>query len=103
MKTIVEDIKNKTFKTCYLLFGDEVYLKRQYRDKLLGALVTEGDNMNFSSYEGKNISAGELVDLAETLPFFAEHRVILVLRDCGRISAAGKSECLYDFCRIRSE
>lgn len=78
MKTIVEDMKNKTFKTCYLLFGDEVYLKRQYRDKLLGALVTEGDNMNFSSYEGKNISAGELIDLAETLPFFAEHRVILV-------------------------
>lgn len=78
MKTIDEDIKNKTFKTCYLLFGEEVYLKRQYRDKLLGALVSEGDNMNFSSYEGKNISAGELVDLAETLPFFAEHRVVLV-------------------------
>ena len=28
-------------------------------------------------FEGKNISPGELVDLAETLPFFADYRLIL--------------------------
>ena len=78
MKTIDEDIKNKTFRQSYLLFGEEAYLKKQYRDKLASALVAKGDTMNFSSYEGKGIRAGELVDLAETLPFFAEKRVILV-------------------------
>lgn len=78
MKTIDGDIKNKTFRPCYLLFGEEAYLKNQYRDKLISALRKEGDTMNFSSYEGKNISSGELVDLAETMPFFAERRLILV-------------------------
>lgn len=78
MKTIDEDIKNKTFRQSYLLFGEETYLKKQYRDKLLAALVAKGDTMNFSSYEGKGIRPGELVDLAETLPFLAERRVILV-------------------------
>lgn len=78
MKTIDEDIKNNTFKTYYLLFGEEGYLKRQYRDKLLCAMTTKGDTLNFSSYEGKHISVGELIDLAETLPFLAERRVILV-------------------------
>ena len=78
MKTIDEDIKNGQFRTCYLLYGEETYLKRQYRDKLTAALAVKGDTMNFSSYEGKGISAGELVDLAETMPFFADRRVILV-------------------------
>lgn len=78
MKTIDEDIKNGTIRQAYLLYGEENYLKRQYRDKLKKALVAEGDNMNFSSYEGKNINPKELIDLAETLPFFAEKRLILI-------------------------
>lgn len=78
MKTIDEDIRNGQYKTMYLLYGDEAYLKKQYKDKLIKALVEEGDTMNFSAYEGKGINPKELIDLAETLPFFAERRVILV-------------------------
>ena len=78
MKTIDEDIRNGQYKTMYLLYGDEAYLKKQYKDKLIKALVAEGDTMNFSAYEGKGINPKELIDLAETLPFFSERRVILV-------------------------
>ncbi|MBO5303630.1 MAG: DNA polymerase III subunit delta [Lachnospiraceae bacterium] len=78
MKTIDTDIKNGQFRQCYLLYGEEVYLKKQYKDKLVRATTVEGDTMNFSSYAGKDINPGELVDLAETLPFFADRRVILV-------------------------
>ena len=78
MKTIDLNIKEKKFPGVYLLYGEEVYLKRQYRDKLLAALTLQGDTMNFSAYQGKDINPGELIDLAETLPFFAEKRVILV-------------------------
>lgn len=78
MQTINEDIKNGTFRRAYLLYGDEDYLKLQYKNKLLRALVTEGDTMNFSRFEGKEAQVPALIDLAETMPFFAEHRVILV-------------------------
>ena len=78
MKSIDEDIKTGQFQNVYLLYGEEAYLKRQYKEKLLKAMVTQGDTMNFSAYEGKDIVQGELIDLAETLPFFAERRVILV-------------------------
>ena len=78
MKSIDEDIKTGQFQNIYLLYGEEAYLKRQYKEKLLKAMVTEGDTMNFSAYEGKDIVQGELIDLAETLPFFAERRVLLV-------------------------
>lgn len=78
MKSIDEDIKNRQFKSVYLLYGEEAYLKKQYKDKLVKALAAEGDTMNFAVYEGKGINAGEVIDLAETLPFFAERRVILL-------------------------
>ena len=78
MKSIDEDIKTGQFQNIYLLYGEEAYLKRQYKEKLLNAMVTQGETMNFSAYEGKDIAQGELIDLAETLPFFAERRVILV-------------------------
>ena len=94
MKSIDEDIKNGQFKKIYLLYGDEDYLKKQYRDKLLHALVAEGDTMNFAKYDGQNVSVGELIDLAETLPFFAERRVILVT-DSGFFKSSEEQLALY--------
>ena len=52
MKTIDNDIKAGEFKKVYLLYGEERYLIRQYRDKLIKAMVKENDTMNFSSFEG---------------------------------------------------
>lgn len=78
MKTIDNDIKAGDLKQAYLLYGEETYLIRQYRDKLLKSMVPEGDTMNFSAYEGKDINTKEVIDLAETLPFFADYRVILM-------------------------
>ena len=78
MKTIDEDIKNGQFKRVYLLYGEEAYLKKQYKDKLKAALISPDDTMNMAAYEGKNINPKELIDLSETLPFFSDRRVILI-------------------------
>lgn len=81
MKTIDEDIKTGRFCQIYLLYGNEGYLKKQYRDKLKTALTggnASADDMNFSVFEGRDINQKAVIDLAETLPFFAERRVILI-------------------------
>lgn len=78
MKTIDEDIRNGQFQSVYLLCGEEAYLKKQYKDKLKRAMADLDDSMNFSAYEGKGINPKEVIDLAETLPFFADRRVILI-------------------------
>lgn len=78
MQRINEDIKSGNFRQIYLLYGEEAYLRKQYRDRLKKAMTTEGDTMNYSYLEGKDISVGAVIDLAETLPFFAERRVIAV-------------------------
>ena len=78
MQRINEDIKNGNFKQIYLLYGTEAYLKKQYKDKLKNAMAAPDDDMNFTTFEGKNINPKEVIDLAETLPFFADRRVILI-------------------------
>lgn len=78
MKNILADIKNQEFKQVYLLFGEERYLKIQYRDKMVHALNPDDDTMNFTRFEGKGIDIKELISLGETIPFFAEKRILLI-------------------------
>ena len=78
MKSLNEDIKTGQWKPVYLLCGEEAYLKKQYKDRITKAILPEGDTVNYAYYEGKGINPGELIDLAETMPFFAERRLIVV-------------------------
>lgn len=69
MKRIAQDIKSGQFSNVYLLYGEEAYLRKQYRDNLKKALVTEEDTMNCNLFSGKEINENEVIDLAETMPF----------------------------------
>ena len=80
MQRINEDIKSGRLKQMYLLYGEEAYLRKQYKDRLRHALAADGDTMNYSYFEGKDISVGAVVDLAETMPFLAERRVIVIVQ-----------------------
>ena len=104
MKTIDEDIKSGNFKQIYLLYGTEAYLKKQYKDKLKNAMAAPDDTMNFTRFEGKNINPKEVIDLAETLPFFADKRVILI-EDSGffKSSCEDLAEWLERFIPSREE
>lgn len=76
--TLSNDIKRREFKNVYLLYGEEDYLKNQKKKELLSYLADPEDTMNYASYEGSGIDLSELSSLAQTMPFFAEHRTILV-------------------------
>lgn len=78
MKSLNEDLKTGQFKQVYFLYGEEDYLKKQYKDKLTKAMISEGDTMNYAYYEGKGINVREIIDLAETMPFLGERRLIVV-------------------------
>ncbi|MBR5508919.1 MAG: DNA polymerase III subunit delta [Lachnospiraceae bacterium] len=78
MKMLMEDIKKGQFKNIYLLTGEELYLRNQYKKRLRNALLDPEDTMNAASFEGKGINPREIIDLSETMPFFAERRVIMI-------------------------
>lgn len=77
-KQFNEDIKNGEFKPCYLICGEEAYLRYQNRDKLLKALGADASSMNFTRYEGDSCNPLEIIDMAETMPFLADKRVLLI-------------------------
>lgn len=82
MKSIDSDIRNGSFKNIYLLIGVEPYLIHQYRDKLVNALISSDDELNLRRYTGEIPDVIEVMEYADTVPFFAERRVI-VLEDTG--------------------
>lgn len=94
MQRINNDIKQDTFKQIYLLYGEERYLKKQYTDRLRKAMCGEGDNMNTHFYEGKDVPVGEIIDLAETLPFLAPRRVIFI-SNSGLFKSGGEKMAEY--------
>lgn len=77
MKTLNQDIKDKNFKRVYLLFGDEPFLVTSFKKRLRDAIIGE-DTMNYNYFEGKEPDVMEILELAETMPFFSERRLILV-------------------------
>lgn len=94
MQRINNDIKSGNFQPVYLLYGEERYLIKQYKDKLKNALCAPDDTMNSHFYEGKGISAGEIIDLAETMPFFADRKVIF-LENSGFLKSSGEQLAEY--------
>ena len=41
MKSLNEDIKNGQWKPVYLLYGEEAYLKKQYKDRMTKAILPD--------------------------------------------------------------
>ena len=81
-------------KRAYLLYGEERYLVKQNKDNLMKFLNPQGDTMNVNVYTGSGINVPEVIDVAETLPFFADRRIIL-LEDTGLFSGAGEELAEY--------
>ena len=87
MKRINEAIKNNTYSRVYLLYGPESFLRLSYTKKLCDAILPESDSMNRVSFEGDKTTETAIIDFAETMPFFAERRLIRV-KDSGFFKSA---------------
>lgn len=74
---IDEDIKNGEFKSVYLLYGEEKFMRAGYLKKLLAALEVSDDSMNYTRFEGK-VNVNDIIGICDTMPFFADRRVVVV-------------------------
>lgn len=78
MNTIKEHIKTNQYKPVYLLYGKEEYLKKLYEKKLKDGILSGSDEMNYSYFEGKGIDVNAVKEIADTLPFFNDRRLIII-------------------------
>lgn len=92
MQTLNQDIKERSFKPVYLLCGEEAFLKKSYKNRLREA-ITGGDTMNYNYFEGKGLNIQEVFALADTMPFFAEKRLILI-EDSGMFKGGADGEAM---------
>lgn len=93
MKKLRSDIDTGAFEPVYLLYGDEAYLRRGLKQALRAALVGD-DTMNFTYREGREVTAAEVREIAETLPFFADRRLI-ILENSGLLKKGGEELAEY--------
>ncbi len=77
----MNDVKQKSFKRVYLITGDDPWLRHGFLSRLLRASAGE-DTLNRMDVSGSDLSLPELRAFTDTMPFFADRRV-LVIEDSG--------------------
>lgn len=79
MKELKKQWKNGDFGRCYLFFGSEAYLLKDYETTLTKAILPEGtEMMNHDIFEEKRATAAAIMDAAETFPFLNDRRLVTV-------------------------
>ncbi|MCR5226788.1 MAG: DNA polymerase III subunit delta [Eubacterium sp.] len=76
--TIKKHIMSGEFSKVYLMYGAEQYLATFYRDQIKNALVNADDDLNCRVYDSDSFDLNTLINDSITMPFFAEHRVVVV-------------------------
>lgn len=92
MKELKKQWKNHEFARCYLFFGEETYLMKNYEAALMQEILPAGaEMMNHDSFTEKQATATAIMDAAETLPFLNEKRLVTV-RNSDFFQKAGRKE-----------
>ncbi|WP_352401103.1 DNA polymerase III subunit delta [Anaerotignum sp.] len=79
MKELKKQWKNGEFKGCYLFYGPETYLIKNYEKALMDALLPPGaEMMNHDIFQDKRATASSILDAAQTLPFLNKKRMITI-------------------------
>lgn len=78
MGAVSNAIKTQSYKSLILLYGEEAYMRNYYKNALKKNLVAEGDNLNYSYFEGNQTNPDEVAGLIQTMPFLADKRVVIV-------------------------
>ncbi|MBR0381875.1 MAG: DNA polymerase III subunit delta [Eubacterium sp.] len=92
LKELEKSIKEENFYKVYLFTGDEGYLLKQAGKMLRRALTGPDDTMNYMAYANEFVDIPALKDLADTFPFFAPKRLIVL--DSTDILKTGKDAFL---------
>ena len=78
-KALRAHLKAQTFLPCYLLVGDEDYLKRLYAGRIADAATDQAfASFNVEQFDGKNLDLRDVFEHASVLPMMGERRVLIV-------------------------
>jgi DNA polymerase-3 subunit delta len=85
---LIASLKQRKILPLYLLYGEEEFLIQEALDLIIGTIVDPGvRDFNFNVVYCRNTPASEIVNLAETLPFMSERRLVIA-REFDALKAA---------------
>lgn len=83
-------IKENSLAACYLLEGEEEYIKRSALEAVKKAVLPEGlEALNETTLENPSVDA--LTAALETMPFMADRRLVIAT-ECGFLGGKGKDD-----------
>ena len=91
MERLKQDIKTGQFNRLYVLCGEEDYFRTYYKKSLKNAIMPEDDGINFTEFSGKGVRENEIMDIARTIPFLGDRRLVIV-NDSGLLNPASKKK-----------
>jgi DNA polymerase-3 subunit delta len=91
-KNLLGELEKGRISPLYLFYGPEVYLQHEAVKHFRAKLVGEGNTLNFLLLDGEEVSAGEVVQTANTLPLFTTFRLVVIRNAPYFGSGRGKEE-----------
>ncbi|WP_053985291.1 DNA polymerase III subunit delta [Niameybacter massiliensis] len=87
-----------------LIYGEDEWVKNEALKAIKAKTVDESDLMNYSYFEGKDIEVANIIDIGETMPFFAEQKLIVV-KNSGYFKVGKKDDTqkLLDWLKVKPE
>jgi DNA polymerase III subunit delta len=86
---LIGDLKKKTYKPVYFLFGDEPYYIDLATSFIAGNVLTEAEqSFNQTIVYGKDSEAAQVSDLARRFPMMSSHQVV-VLKEAQEMKSFG--------------
>jgi DNA polymerase-3 subunit delta len=91
---LIASLKQGKLLPLYLFYGEEEFLIQEALDIIIKKVVEPGTrDFNFNSLYCRDTPASEIVNLAQTLPFMSEKRLVIA-RDFDALKAADFEEIL---------
>ncbi len=96
MQGLKNALKTGEWKKVYLFYGEEAFLKRTYKKQVKQAIIGDEDSMNYNYFEGKDAAdVNSIIAIADTMPFFADRRLVIVENSGFFKGAASEELCRY--------
>lgn len=76
-KELGEQIKKADFKSVYLLYGNENYLKRYYADAIIKKAVTDFSDLNLHRFDG-SVKVDDIIIAADSIPMMSDYSCVSV-------------------------
>lgn len=75
----LQKIREEKLSPIYLVLGTESYLQEQIRKAILEKFsVTDEEDLNYASFDMEESSVNQVLDEAESMPFFGDQRLVFV-------------------------